>query len=68
MIKLLGYTVAVAAVLVLILCLPYALVWAINVFGETLWPERVIPYTLDTWAAACIITGLFAGGINSRRR
>ena len=68
MIKLLGYTVAVAVVLVLILCIPFATIWMINVFGESLWPGRQLPYTLETWLAACLLSGLFASGINAKRK
>lgn len=68
MIKLLGYAVAVLVAIAVVLCLPFAVIWMINVFGESLWPSRAVPYTLDTWLAACILTGLFATGINARRK
>jgi len=34
---------------------PLAFIWAINEFGQSLWPERVLPYTFWTWLAAAII-------------
>lgn len=41
---------------------PWAIVWAINVFGATFWPTMVLPYNLDTWGAVAI-AGI---AINSR--
>ena len=68
MIKLVGYTLAAVVLLGLILCVPFAVIWMINTFGETLWPDRVLPYTLETWAAACLLTGLFATGVNAKKK
>ena len=67
MIKLIGYTVAVVVVVALILCVPFATIWMINVFGATLWPDRVLPYTLETWAAACLLSAVFAPSFNRKR-
>ena len=36
MIKLIGYAVAAAVVLGLVLCVPFAVIWMINVFGDRL--------------------------------
>ena len=67
MIKVLGYTVAVVVVLGLILCVPFATIWMINVFGESLWPGRQLPYTLETWAAACLLSAVFTPTIRSKK-
>ncbi len=67
MIKLLGYTVAVVVVVGLMLCVPLALIWMINVFGDTLWPGRQLPYTLETWAAACLLSAVFTPTIRSKK-
>ncbi len=67
MIKLVGYAVAIALVLALILCVPFAVIWMINVFGESLWPGRQLPYTLETWAAACLLSAVFTPTIRSKR-
>ena len=67
MIKLVGYAVAIAAVLALILCIPFATIWMINVFGATLWPDRVLPYTLETWAAACLLSAVFTPSFRGRK-
>jgi len=53
----------IALVLALVVLGPFATVWAINVFGDTLWPGKQIPYTFDTWLAAIIIAGLFKTSI-----
>jgi hypothetical protein len=67
MIKLLGYTVAVVVVVGLILCVPFLTIWMINVFGDTLWPGRQLPYTLETWAAACLLSAVFTPTIRSKK-
>ena len=67
MIKLLGYTVAVVVVLGLILCIPFATIWMINVFGESLWPGRTIPYTVETWAASLLLSAVLTPAIRSKR-
>ena len=67
MIKLVGYAVAIAAVLALILCVPFATIWMINVFGDYLWPGRQLPYTLETWAAACLLSAVFTPSIRSKK-
>ena len=67
MIKLLGYVVAVAVVLALVLCVPFAVIWMINVFGESLWPGRTVPYTLETWAAACLLSAVFTPGVRTKK-
>lgn len=67
MIKLLGYIIAVVVVLVLILCVPFLTIWMINVFGEVLWPGRQLPYTLETWAAACLLSAVFTPSIRSKK-
>ena len=67
MIKVLGYTVAVVVVLGLILCIPFATIWMINVFGESLWPGRTIPYTVETWAASLLLSAVLTPSIRSKR-
>jgi hypothetical protein len=67
MIKLLGYVIAVVVVLALILCVPFLTIWMINVFGDYLWPGRQLPYTLETWAAACLLSAVFTPTIRSKR-
>jgi hypothetical protein len=67
MIKLLGYVIAVVVVLALILCVPFLTIWMINVFGEVLWPGRQLPYTLETWAAACLLSAVFTPTIRSKK-
>jgi hypothetical protein len=67
MIKVLGYALAAAVVLGLILCVPFLTIWMINVFGDYLWPGRQLPYTLETWAAACLLSAVFTPTIRSKR-
>jgi len=67
MLKLLGYAVGTAAVLALILCIPFLTIWMINVFGEYLWPDRAVPYTLETWTASCLLSAVLTPAIRSKR-
>jgi hypothetical protein len=46
----------------LVLFGPWAIVWAINVFGATFWPTLVLPYSLETWGAVAVI----GAAVNSR--
>jgi hypothetical protein len=64
---LLGYVVAVVVVVGLILCIPFATIWMINTFGETLWPGRAIPYTVETWAASLLLSAVLTPTIRSKR-
>lgn len=68
MIKLIGYTLAALVVIGLILCVPFATIWMINVFGDTLWPGRQLPYTLETWAAACLLSAVFTPSFSNRKK
>lgn len=45
----------VALVVFLVAIGPLAFIWAINEFGQYLWPNSVLPYTFWTWLAAAII-------------
>lgn len=67
MLKLLGYTMGIAAVLALILCIPFLTIWMINVFGDYLWPGRTLPYTLETWAASCLLSAVLTPAIRSNK-
>lgn len=67
MIKLIGYTVAALVVVALILCVPFLTIWMINVFGEVLWPGRQLPYTLETWAAACLLSAVFTPSFSRKK-
>jgi hypothetical protein len=52
-----------ALVIALIIFGPFATVWALNVFGDTLWAGKQIPYTFDTWLAAIVLAGVFKSTI-----
>jgi hypothetical protein len=41
--------------LVLIICIPYAAIWALN----TLFPVLAIPYSFETWIAAVVLYSFF---------
>jgi hypothetical protein len=51
----------VAFVFIGVVCVPLAVVWSVNaLFGTG------IPYSLKTWAAALILSGLFAANYSRR--
>jgi hypothetical protein len=56
----------IALVVALVILGPFASIWALNTFGDTLWPGRQIPYTFDTWLAAIIIAGIFKSTITKK--
>jgi hypothetical protein len=67
MIKLVGYCIAVVVVLVVALCVPFATIWMINVFGDYLWPGRAVPYTLETWLAALLLSVVITPAVRSKK-
>jgi hypothetical protein len=46
----------VIAIIALVIAGPILMIWSIN----TLFPLLAIPYTLNTWAAAVLLGGLFS--------
>lgn len=51
---LIGFLLLALAVIILA---PIATIWALN----TLFPSLAIPYTLETWAATVIVSGIVSG-------
>ena len=45
------------AILVLLVIFPLATIWSLN----TLFPALAIPFTLDTWMATLILSGIVSG-------
>lgn len=52
-------TLLVLAILTMLVIGPILMIWSMN----TLFPVLAIPYTLDTWAAAVLLGGLFSAKI-----
>ena len=48
----------VALIIFLVAIGPLAFIWAINEFGQYLWPEKALPYTFWTWLASAIIVAV----------
>lgn len=48
-----------AGIFVLLVLGPLLMIWSLN----TLFPALAIPYTMDTWAAAVLLGGLFSAKI-----
>ena len=48
--------VIVSVVIGVIFIVPFITIWALN----ALFPALAIPYTLETWAASCILTGFIS--------
>ena len=57
----------IALVVVLVVAGPLLLIWAINEFGQYLWPERVVPYTIWTWLAALIVGSVVSPSVKVKR-
>jgi len=47
---------------------PLLLLWALNELGVYLWPDKVLPYTWQTWAAAFILSAPFSTGIFTKTK
>lgn len=44
-------------------------IWSINILGQYLWPNHIVPYTLETWAAFGFLLGAPTGlrfGLNRK--
>jgi uncharacterized integral membrane protein len=58
--------VAIVVILLILIFAPLLTIWSLN----TLFPTLEIPYTMETWAATVIITGVIQStnlGIKSRK-
>jgi len=42
--------------------------WTINVFGATLWPTHVIPYTWETAVAGVVILAVFTPRVTVKKK
>jgi hypothetical protein len=49
-------SLVVIAIIALVIAGPILMIWSLN----TLFPLLAIPYTLNTWAAAVLLGGLFS--------
>jgi hypothetical protein len=49
-------SLVVIAIIALVIAGPILMIWSMN----TLFPLLAIPYTLNTWAAAVLLGGLFS--------
>jgi hypothetical protein len=54
------FSLVVIAIVALVIAGPLLMIWALNTFGEFLWPAKQIPYNIQTWAAAVLLGGLFS--------
>jgi len=65
---------AIIAVLTLIACAGllfaagWIIPWTINVFGATLWPTHVIPYTWETAVAGAVILLVFTPRVTVKKK
>ena len=53
---------AVAFVIVLFAALalgPWLTIWAINEFGQYLWPGKPVPFNIWTWGATLVLYSFF---------
>lgn len=54
------YVAIIAIVLFFVFIGPFLAIWSLN----TLFPVLAIPYTLETWAAALILSGVFKAKVS----
>ncbi len=57
----------ILVVIFLIVLGPILTIWAVNVLGETLWPERVLPYTIETWFAVVVIAATLRSSVKVQK-
>lgn len=50
-----AYIFVVLLVVALIVLIPFAVVWSLNI----LFPVLAIPYTFETWLAVIVLSGVF---------
>jgi hypothetical protein len=56
------FSLVVIAIIALVIAGPILMIWSLN----TLFPLLAIPYTLNTWAAAVLLGGLFNARISTK--
>lgn len=52
---------ALAVIIGLLLLMPFATIWSLN----TLFPVLAIPFTIDTWLATIILSGVVGGTLGA---
>jgi hypothetical protein len=50
--------------LVLLICIPFAAIWAVN----TLFPAVTIPYSIETWIASVVLYSFFNTGTSYKSK
>ena len=65
--KLIVAVITLVACAVLLLAAGWIIPWTINVFGATLWPTHVIPYTWETAVAGAVILVVFTPRITIKK-
>jgi len=56
------FSLVVIAIIALVIAGTILMIWSLN----TLFPVLAIPYTLNTWAAAVLLGGLFNARISTK--
>ena len=56
------YVFVVLLVIGIVILVPFALIWALNV----LFPVLAIPYTIETWLATVVLSGVFKTTITKK--
>lgn len=55
------YFILISMALLLIILGPFIFIWSLN----TLFPVLAIPYTLETWVAAFLVSGAFGSMVKT---
>lgn len=59
--------VAIVVIILILIFAPFLTIWSLN----TLFPSLAIPYTMETWAATVLLTGVIQStnfGFNKTRK
>jgi hypothetical protein len=59
--------ITLMAAAVLLLVAGWIIPWTINVFGATLWPNHIIPYTWETALAGAVVLVVFTPRITVKK-
>ena len=59
---------AIALVVVLLAIGPWLVIYALNDFGQYLWPTKQIPFNLSTWFSVVILGVFFRANVTVKRK
>lgn len=67
MIRAMVSAMAIVLILAAVFVAGWIIPWTINVFGATLWPTHVIPYTWETALAGAVVLAVFTPRVTVKK-